>query len=138
MKTILKKKKSFSEKDNLIFLTNKKQNFSKFNFSEREIKHIKKELKNEKEIITINQYDRFVSLVFPKTDKNKNQQNENLRLIGDKLHTSFGTEESVVILDTNKNTKNVLLIAEGLALSNYTFTQHKSNPETNNLKEIFL
>ena len=138
MKTILKKKKSFSEKDNLILLTNKKQNLSKLNFSEREIKYIKKELKNEKEIISINQYDRFVSLVFPKTDKNKNQQNENLRLIGDKLHTYFGTEESVVILDTNKNTKNVLLIAEGLALSNYTFTQHKSNPEKNSLKEIFL
>ena len=138
MKTILKKKKSFSEKDNLILLTNKKQNFSKLNFSEKEIKHIKKELKNEKEIITINQYDRFVSIVFPKTDKNKNQQNENVRLIGDKLHTTFGNQKSVVILDTNNNTKNVLLIAEGLALSNYTFTQHKSEPETNSLKEIFL
>ena len=94
MKTILKKKRSFSEKDNLILLTNKTQNFSELNFSEKEIKHIKKELKNEKEIITINQYDRFVSLVFPKyTKKNKNQQNENFRLIGDKLHATFRHRE---------------------------------------------
>ena len=110
MKTILKKKKSFSEKDNLIFLTNKKQNFSELNFSEKEIKHIKKELKNEKEIITINQYHRFVSLVFPKTYNNKNQHNENIRLIGDKLHTTFSSKKSVVISDKNKKSKDVLLI----------------------------
>ena len=138
MKTILKKKKSFSEKDNLILLTNKKQNFSEFNFSEKEIKHIKKELKNEKEIVTINQYDRFVSIIFANTHKNKNLQDENFRLLGDKLHATFGTEKSVVISSTNKNTKDILLIAEGLALSNYSFTQHKSNPKPNNLKEIFL
>ncbi|MAO72110.1 MAG: peptidase M17 [Flavobacteriales bacterium] len=138
MTTILKKKKSFSEKDNLILLTNKKQNFSELNFSDKEIKHIKKELKNEKEIITINQYDRFVSLIFPKTQKNKNQRNETIRLIGDKLHTTFGAEKSVVISATNKKSKDILLIAEGLSLSNYTFTQHKSDPKPNNLKEIFL
>ena len=138
MKTILKKKKSFSEKDNLIFLTNKKQNFSELNFSEKEIKHIKKELKNEKEIITINQYHRFVSLVFPKTYNNKNQHNENIRLIGDKLHTTFSSKKSVVISEKNKKSKDVLLIAEGLSLSNYSFTKHKSNPKTNSLKEILL
>ena len=138
MTTILKKKKSFSEKDNLILLINKKQNFSEFNFSDKEIKYIKKELKNEKEIITINQYDRFVSLVLPKTHKNKNQQNENIRLIGDQLHATFGAEKSVVISATNKKSKDILLIAEGLSLSNYTFTQHKSDPKPNNLKEIFL
>ena len=138
MKTILKKKKSFSEKDNLILLTNKKQNFNELNFSKKEIKHIKKEMKNEKEIITINQYDRYVSLIFPKTEKNKNQQNENIRIIGDKLHTTFGTEKSVVISDTNKNSKDILLITEGLALSNYTFTKHQTNPKKNRLKEILI
>ena len=102
------------------------------------MKYIKEELKDEKEIITINQYNRFISLVFPNIDKNKNQQNENVRLIGDKLHATFGTVKSVVISDTNKKSKNVLLIAEGLSLSNYTFTQHQSNPKKNKLKELFL
>lgn len=138
MKTFLKKKKSFSEKDNLILLTNKKQNFTELNFSFKEIKYIKKELKNEKEIITINQYDRFISLVFPRNYKNKYQQNENFRIIGDKLHETYRTENSVIISDTNKDSKNILLIAEGLALSNYTFTLHKSDPKTNSLKEILL
>tara|TARA_B100000161_G_C33511175_1_gene396436 strand:- start:71 stop:1189 length:1119 start_codon:yes stop_codon:yes gene_type:complete len=38
----------------------------------------------------------------------------------------------------NKKTDKILLIAEGLALSNYTFTQHKSNPNPHPLREIFL
>ena len=58
------------------------------------------------------------------------------RIIGDKLHTTFGTEKSVVISDTNKNSKDILLITEGLALSNYTFTKHQTNPKKNRLKEI--
>ena len=47
MKTIFKKKKSFSEKDNLILLINKKRNFSELNFTKKELEDIKKELKNE-------------------------------------------------------------------------------------------
>ena len=138
MKTIFKKKKSFSEKDNLILLINKKRNFSELNFTKKELEHVKQELKNGKEIITINQYDRHVSIVFPKTYKNKNQHNENIRIIGDKLHKTFCAKKSVVISEINKNSKDILLIAEGLSLSNYSFTQHKSEPETNRLKEILL
>ena len=43
MKTIFKKKKSFSEKDNLILLINKKQNFSVLNFTNKELEHVKQE-----------------------------------------------------------------------------------------------
>ena len=31
-----------------------------------------------------------------------------------------------------------MAIAEGLALANYTFTQHKTDPKLNKLKEILL
>ena len=134
----LKKKKSFSKYDNLIILTDKTQSLSEMNFSEKELKYIKTELKNGNEIVTINQLDRIISVVTPNKEKNKNQFKENIRLIGDKLQTVFHKKKSVVISCMNKKTDKILLIAEGLALSNYTFTQHKSNPNPHPLKEIFL
>ena len=138
MNIILKKKKSFSENDNLILLINKKQNLSKLNFSKKEVRHIESELKNGNEIVTIDQFDRIVSIVAPNKEKNKNQFKENIRLIGDKLQTVFHKKKSVIISCLNKTTDNILLMAEGLALSNYTFTQHKSNPNPHHLTEILL
>ena len=134
----LKKKKSFSKYDNLIILTDKTQSLSEMNFSEKELKYIKTELKNGNEIVTINQLDRIISVVTPNKEKNKNQFKENIRLIGDKLQTVFHKKKSVVVSCMNKKTDKILLIAEGLALSNYTFTQHKSNPNPHPLREIFL
>ena len=138
MKTIIKKKITISEKDNLIILTNKISNLSDFNLSDSEISHIKKEIKDEKEIITINQYSRIVTIVSPKKEKDNNQYSENIRLLGDKLLSTFSSEKSVLIIGVDNNPNNTLLLAEGLALSNYTFTKHKTEPKANKLKTIYM
>ncbi|MBT5859004.1 MAG: peptidase M17, partial [Flavobacteriales bacterium] len=63
---------------------------------------------------------------------------ENLRLIGDKLQSFLKDEKSVTIkLNKNEETDG-FAIAEGLALSNYTFTKHKTDPKPNKLEEICL
>ena len=138
MKTIIKKKITISEKDNLIILTNKISNLSDFNLSDSEISHIKKEIKDDKEIITINQYSRIVTIVSPKKEKDNNQYSENIRLLGDKLLSTFSSEKSVLIIDVDNNPNNTLLLAEGLALSNYTFTKHKTEPKANKLETIYM
>ena len=46
MKTIIKKKTTISEKDNLILLCNKKSNLSDFNLTQAELSHIKNKFKN--------------------------------------------------------------------------------------------
>ena len=138
MKTIIKKKITISEKDNLIILTNKISNLSDFNLSDSEISHIKKEIKDDKEIITINQYIRIVTIVSPKKEKDNNQYSENIRLLGDKLLSTFSSEKSVLIIDVDNNPNNTLLLAEGLALSNYTFTKHKTEPKANKLETIYM
>ena len=138
MKTIIKKKITISEKDNLIILTNKISNLSDFNLSDSEISHIKKEIKDDKEIITINQYSRIVTIVSPKKEKDNNQSSENIRLLGDKLLSTFSSEKSVLIIDVDNNPNNTLLLAEGLALSNYTFTKHKTEPKANKLETIYM
>ena len=138
MKTIIKKKITISEKDNLIILTNKISNLSDFNLSNSEISYIKKEIKDDKEIITINQYSRMVTIVSPKKEKDNNQYSENIRLLGDKLLSTFSSEKSVLIIDVDNNPNSTLLLAEGLALSNYTFTKHKTEPKANKLETIYM
>ena len=94
-------------------------------------------IKKEKgEIITINQYNRYVFIVKPKENSNLDIYNENCRLIGDKLIEKLTNIKSVVIIDTEMNSDDVLQVAEGMALSNYTFNKYKGTEEK--LEKIFL
>jgi len=138
MKTLLKKKTTISEKDNLIILCNSNTDLSLKFLSKPELEFIKQEQKKHKEIVEINQYRRLIFIVTPKKELDNNKYAENCRLLGDSLTEKLKTKESVLILDEKKNQKEVLLIAEGMALSNYTFTKHKTDPKPNNLKFIFL
>ena len=138
MKTIIKKKQAFSTDDNLILLCDKKSNLSEFNLSKDELNYIQKEQKEDNEIITINQYNRLIFLVNPKAEKKVNKHLEDVRLLGDKLQGILKDKESVIIIDVKGNQTEVLAIAEGMALANYTFTTHKTDPKPNKLTTLYL
>ena len=139
MKIILKKKKSFTKKDNLIVITYKNSDLAKFKLIKSEIDFIKK---SKKEITQINQYNRQLFIVIPKKNTDNNKQTENLRMLGYQLFKKVAELTSVQIINNlkiNSKNKNVTLkIAEGLALSSYHFLKHKSKPKTDNLKSIYL
>jgi len=138
MKTLIKKKTTISDKDNLILLCDKKSKLSDFNFSKQELNFIKQEQKEKKEIVAINQYERKIIVVNPKKEKNANQHQENCRLLGDKLQIGLKDEKSAIIIDVKGNQTESLAIAEGLVLANYTFTKHKTEQKPNKLKTIYL
>lgn len=134
MKTLIKKKITINKKDNLIILTNNKDNLKQYGISEKETAYIKKV---NDEIISINQYDRFIFIVEPKQCRNINAYSENCRLIGDRLIEKFIDLKSIVIFDTINKNDDALKIAEGMALSNYTFDKYKKN-QIKKLKEIHI
>ena len=138
MKTIIKNKQAFSDKDNLILLCNKESDLSVFSISKDELNYIQKEQKQGKEIITINQYSRLVFVVNPKSENEVNKHLEDVRLLGDKLQVSLKDEDSVMIIDVKGNQTEVLAITEGMALANYTFTSHKTDPKPNKLRTLYL
>ena len=138
MKTLIKKKTTISDKDNLILLCDKKSKLSDFNFSKQELNFIKQEQKEKKEIVTINQYERKIIVVNPKKEKNANQHQENCRMLGDQLQGSLKDKKSVLIVDIKVNQREVLAITEGMALANYTFTKHKTEEKPNKLETIYL
>ena len=97
MKTLIKKKTTINKKDNLIILTDKKDNLKQYGISEKEHIYIKKV---NDEIISINQYDRYIFIVKPKKNRNINLHSENCRLIGDRLIERLIDVNSIVIIDT--------------------------------------
>ena len=137
MKTIIKKTKEITFEENVIFFY--PNNTAKdLYLNEKEIEYLEKEVEKGTEIIKLYDYERYAFIINPKVEKNKNQQTENLRLIGDKLQSMLKEEELVVIILLKNEAKKGLDLAEGLALSNYTFTEHKTDPKTSKLKEIIL
>ncbi|MEC9303911.1 MAG: leucyl aminopeptidase [Bacteroidota bacterium] len=134
MKTLIKKKTTINKKDNLIILTDKKDNLKQYGISEKEHIYIKKV---NDEIISINQYDRYIFIVKPKKNRNINLHSENCRLIGDRLIERLIDVNSIVIIDTIMKNDDALKIAEGMALSNYTFDKYKKE-QIKKLKEIHI
>lgn len=134
MKTLIKKKTTINKKDNLIILTDKKDNLKQYGISEKEHIYIKKV---NDEIISINQYDRYLFIVKPKKNRNINLHSENCRLIGDRLIERLIDVNSIVIIDTIMKNDDALKIAEGMALSNYTFDKYKKE-QIKKLKEIHI
>ena len=134
MKTLIKKKTTINKKDNLIILTDKKDNLKQYGISEKEHVYIKKV---NDEIISINQYDRYLFIVKPKKNRNINLHSENCRLIGDRLIERLIDVNSIIIIDTIMKNDDALKIAEGMALSNYTFDKYKKE-QIKKLKEIHI
>lgn len=137
MKTKIKKVKKLSFKENVIFFHTNKAAKDLY-LKKEELKYISKEVKKGTEIIKLYDYNKYIFVLNPKPEEDKNQQTENLRLIGDKLQSLLKDEEIVVIALLKNEKKKGLAVVEGLALSNYTFTQHKTDPKPNILKEILL
>lgn len=138
MKTLLKKKTTISKNDNLVILSHPKGKLFDNLFSKKELSFIKKEEKDSKQIIEINQYERIIFIVIPKVENDKNKNSENCRMLGDNLVEKLKDYRSVLIINSKKNQTQAMEIAEGMALSNYTFTKHKTAPKPNNLELIYL
>ena len=138
MKTLIKKKITISDKDNLILLCNSKSKLSAFNLSKPELDYIKKEQKKKKEIVKINQYTRYLFVVLPKKENDKNKHAENCRMLGNSLCGKLKDQASALIIDIKKNQNDAIHIAEGIALSNYNFINHKTEVKANKLETIYL
>ena len=138
MKTLIKKKTTISDQDNLILLCDLKSKLSDFPLSKQELDYIKKEQKDKKEIVAINQYRRHIFVILPKQEKDANKNAENCRMLGDSLAGTLKDESAALIIDLKENQTEAMQIAEGIALSNYTFTKHKTDPKPNKLETIYL
>ena len=123
---------------NIIIFHASKSSSGDLFLNEEEREYIQNEFKKDQEIVSLNQLGRFVYIVNVKDEKDKNKAAEDIRLLGDKLQALVKDETTVHVLFTIEDKEKALLLTEGLALANYTFTKHKSNPKPNKLENIYL
>lgn len=131
-------KTSLKTTDTIVFLGNN-VDFSQYKINDKQQKYISEEIKNDKDIIEINNYDRFFYFL-NFNDKTISNNLEQIRAVGSKLTSVFNKNKtnSIVIIDTEKSAQNILALAEGMALSNYKFLKYykEVNKKVSDFKEI--
>ena len=142
MKTTIKINPTKNEEgiftENIIIFHASKSYSSDLFLNDDEKEYVQKQIKDDKEIVSLNQLGRFVHVVNIKDEKDKNKAAEDIRLLGDKLQALVKDETTVHVLFTIEDKEKALLLTEGLALANYTFTKHKTDPKPNKLENIYL
>jgi leucyl aminopeptidase len=138
MKTIIKNKNTITEKDHVIILSDKKTKISSISLNSQEKKFIKEQQKENKEIIILNQYTRKIIVVNPKKINNYNLYLENLRCLGDKVFEEIKGLGAITINTIEREIINTYAFVEGMALSNYKFTNHKSKKEKEQNLTIYI
>ena len=138
MKTHIKKKTRISNKDNLVLLYSNKYDLSEFNLSIQENNYISKKLKENKKIVVINQYSRFVFIVNIKQHKEKNIYLEKCRILGDQLLLKIKDLKNIVLVNSLEDKEGAISFAEGMALANYSFNKHKTLKENPSLNTIYF
>ena len=93
------KKVTINTNDNLILLIDKKSNIDFLNLSKPENKFLQTQLKNKKELIYINQYNRWIQFICPKKISSSHLHLENCRLLGDKSLNNIAATKSLLIIN---------------------------------------
>ncbi|MEM9671772.1 MAG: leucyl aminopeptidase [Bacteroidota bacterium] len=123
----LKSAKSVKEKDHLVVLLSKEENAESYLSSDAERKYLQQKIKEKKEIVAFNQYDRWLYLITKSTDDSPNDILETYRKRGASLY-SLVRQEGIKKAKLTGGTPELLLtFAEGLLLASYEFSRYKKD-----------
>ncbi len=127
--------------ENLVLaLDAKKPEYQKSGLTKKEIEYINEQLKRKNYCINLQQGSRNVFVLAIEPQKNQNLSNEAWRKAGNSitgLLNKLGIS-SISILNNTTFSQAGLMIAEGIALSNYQFIKYfkNSSKKANSLKQI--
>jgi len=124
--------------EHLIVLASAENEISKEQFSKEEMSFIRKEIKDKKKQIVINQYKRL-AIIQLVTDNFEYANLETVRKAGAGLAGRLnGVKASQVTISSAISTEVVMAFSEGLILANYQFLKYKTKAasEKNSLKSV--
>ncbi len=107
-------------------LADKTSDFKKMDFSDEQIDFIKKSIKNEKSIITINNLDKFFFIIILNKEKKAYKLKEEARKKAYQLHGILNNEkiEKIIVKNEIFDSQITSAFAESLILSTYSFTKY--------------
>ena len=126
--------------ESVVYIINKNTNINNLRFSKIEIEYIKKKIKDDDKIISVNHFFKWSYLVVSEQKKEHYKINESTRKSAAKLFLSVKKHKhSKIFVKNCTNNKDVsIAFAEGLALSSYQFIKYfkDKKKKENKLKEI--
>ena len=95
---------------------------------EREMVYLGKQIAEGSKLIHINQYDRQLFVVVPDANKTGDARREALRKTGHELYALLkkSVVERLQMVTETANADELLVLAEGVVLSSYSFQKYKS------------
>ncbi len=138
--TRILKKQNIDSKHNFIIVCTQFKNNPKYNLTKEQLNYIQTQVKDSKKCITINALSRVISIIMIDETQNHYKTLETIRKHGASICDSLNNEKQTLVQCVNETSFSdySLALAEGLALANYQFIKHKSNPkkETNTLTTV--
>jgi leucyl aminopeptidase len=129
-----------SRNDSVIFIIKDEKQLSPTHFSQDEIRFIQGQFKEKKNLVSINQYNRYCFVYRLDTKKEAHLVLEACRKNGETVSNSFNRlkYKTAVIADDCGVKDAALAFAEGMILGSYQFNKYKQNgnKDGNSLMEI--
>ena len=127
MNTTVEKVSSAGKDNHLLLLSRDAKSFDTTWFSDTEISFIRQELKDDKKVIVINQYNRYIIIQVLKNDQPERYQYlESCRKAGALLTARFNAVRlAEITVNDQKADDDVLALIEGMVLSNYQFLKYR-------------
>ncbi|MGD1889621.1 MAG: hypothetical protein ACFB15_03310 [Cyclobacteriaceae bacterium] len=123
----LKSAKSVKEKDHLVVLLSEGKNAESYLSSDAERKYLQLKIKEKKDVVAFNQYDRWLYLINESTEDSSSDILETYRKRGASLY-SLVKQEGIKKAKLTGGTPELLLtFAEGLLLASYEFSRYKKD-----------
>lgn len=136
----LKQIDEIPENTSLCILYNELKDLKDILVSDAEIEYAKKRIADKKEIVVLNQYNRFVILVQKPKEDDVPKKAEKIRRLGHEVFkiTEENHIQDLVIENNTPSTANILDLIEGLVLSSYQFNKYKTKKEKIKLKHLHV
>jgi len=140
MNTTVEKVSAAGKEDHVILFSRDAKSFDTTWFTDMEIDFIRKELKDEKKVVVVNQYNRYIIVqVLNSKSTERYQYLESCRKMGAQLCTRINAMKltGVTLVDARVS-DDMLAVIEGALLGNYQFLKYRKEKvkEKNTLTSI--
>lgn len=143
METLINKTDTYSNTDNVVFVTTNPKYLESELITPEELAYIGIHYKQyKKKIFVFNRLENIVFVCFADKENNASIRLENYREIGAKLNATINDHKlnSVVLVDLENKPAEILAFAEGLVLKNYQFIKYfsKSDEKLFSLNTVYV
>ena len=140
MNTLLRKALRKPTAADTIFLVKDGKDLANLNFTNDELNYIKRQHRNNHNVVGINHYKNMLIVVFGEFIGTRSARMETYRMRGDETQEQLNKArvERAVVFNVNADKEEVLAFTEGLLLGNYSFSKYKKRDKKkdNTLEQV--